>query len=168
MFEWDPRKASANAAKHGVTFDDAVTVFLDPDALDGPDLAHSTVEARCLRLGHAADGRVLMVAYTLRRSDDDAEKIRLISARPASTSRARGVPTRKIDFSDIPEASTGQLRAMRRVGRPPLGDAPRQLIAIRVDGGVLNQFRKEARRRRVGYQTLINEVLAEHVRKDVA
>ena len=76
--------------------------------------------------------------------------------------------TRKIDFSDIPEASTGQLRAMRRVGRPPLGDAPRQLIAIRVDAGVLNQFRKEARRRRVGYQTLINEVLAEHVRKDVA
>ena len=84
MFEWDPRKASANAAKHGVTFDDAVTVFLDPDALDGPGLAHSTVEARCLRLGQSADGRVLMVAYPLRRSDDDAENIRLISARPAS------------------------------------------------------------------------------------
>ena len=57
---------------------------------------------------------------------------------------------------------------MRRVGRPPLGDEPRQLIAIRVDLGVLEQFRKEARRRRVGYQTLINEVLAAHVRKDVA
>ena len=57
---------------------------------------------------------------------------------------------------------------MRRVGRPPLGDGPRQLIAIRVDPGVLAQFRKEARRRRVGYQTLINEVLARHVRKDVA
>lgn len=57
---------------------------------------------------------------------------------------------------------------MRRVGRPPLGDQPRQLIAIRVDQGVLDEFRKEARRRRVGYQTLINEALAEHVRKDVA
>jgi uncharacterized protein (DUF4415 family) len=54
------------------------------------------------------------------------------------------------------------------VGRPPLGDEPRQLIAIRVDPGVLDQFRKEARRRRVGYQTLINEVLAADVRKDVA
>jgi uncharacterized protein (DUF4415 family) len=75
---------------------------------------------------------------------------------------------RKIDFSDIPEASTAQLRAMRRVGRPPLGDAPRQLIAIRIDAGVLSQFRKEARRRRMGYQTLINEVLAQHVGKDVA
>jgi uncharacterized protein (DUF4415 family) len=42
------------------------------------------------------------------------------------------------------------------------------LIAIRVDPSVLEAFRKEARRRRVGYQTLINEVLAEHVRRDVA
>jgi hypothetical protein len=42
---------------------------------------------------------------------------------------------------------------MRRVGRPPLGDEPRQLIPIRVDAGVLDQFRKEARRGRVGYQT---------------
>lgn len=41
-------------------------------------------------------------------------------------------------------------------------------IAIRVDAGVLDQFRKEARRRRVGYQTLINDALARHVRKDVA
>ena len=57
---------------------------------------------------------------------------------------------------------------MRRVGRPPLGDRTRQLIAIRLDPDVLDQFRKEARRRRVGYQTLINEVLARHVGKHVA
>jgi uncharacterized protein (DUF4415 family) len=75
---------------------------------------------------------------------------------------------RKIDFTDIPDSSGAQLKAMRRVGRPPLGDEPRQLIAIRLDARVLDQFRKEARRRRVGYQTLINEVLARHVRKDVA
>ena len=83
VFEWDPRKAAVNAAKHGVTFDFAVTVFLDPNALDGPDLRHSATEARALRLGRAADGRVLMVAYTLRRTND-VEKIRLISARRAS------------------------------------------------------------------------------------
>jgi uncharacterized protein (DUF4415 family) len=82
----------------------------------------------------------------------------------ASVRRTR----RKIDFSDIPDSSGAQLKAMRRVGRPPLGDEPRQLIAIRVDAGVLDQFRKEARRRRVGYQSLINDVLARHVRKDVA
>jgi len=73
---------------------------------------------------------------------------------------------RPIDFSDLPESSPAQLRAMRRVGRPPLGDEPRHLIAIRVDPGVLQQFRKEARRRGVGYQTLINEVLAQHIGKD--
>ena len=75
---------------------------------------------------------------------------------------------RRTDYSDIPEASAGQLKAMRRVGRPPLGDEPRRLIAIRLDPSVLESFRKEARRRHVGYQTLINEVLAEHIRKDVA
>lgn len=78
----------------------------------------------------------------------------------ASARRTR----RKIDFSDIPDSSPEQLTAMRRVGRPPLGEEPRQLIAIRVDPKVLEQFRKEARHRRVGYQTLINEVLAEHIR----
>jgi uncharacterized protein (DUF4415 family) len=96
--------------------------------------------------------------------------------RKRSVSSARGErvagsarrTTRRIDFSDIPDSLPAQLKAMRRVGRPPLGAEPRQLIAIRVDPRVLEQFRKEARRRRVGYQTLINEVLAEHVRKDVA
>lgn len=50
---------------------------------------------------------------------------------------------------------------MRRVGRPPLGEEMLHLIAIPVDPRVLDQFRKEARRRRVGYQTLINEVPVE-------
>jgi uncharacterized protein (DUF4415 family) len=84
----------------------------------------------------------------------------------ADASARRTAP--RIDFSDLPESSPAQLKVMRRVGRPPLGDEPRQLIAIRVDPRVLDQFRQEARRRRVGYQTLINEVLARHVRKDVA
>lgn len=83
VFEWDPRKAEANAAKHGISFDDAVTVFLDPEALDGPDLQHSSAESRFLRLGRSARGHVLMVAYTFRRSGD-GEAIRIISARRAS------------------------------------------------------------------------------------
>ena len=83
MFEWDPRKAEVNAAKHGVSFDEAVTVFLDGNALDGPDALHSLDERRFLRLGRSADRRVLMVSYTLRRTGD-AETIRIISARRAS------------------------------------------------------------------------------------
>ena len=88
-------------------------------------------------------------------------------ARAAKSGR-RTVRARPIDFSEIPEASSEQLRAMRRVGRPPLGEASRRLIAIRLDPEVLVRFRKEAKRRKVGYQTLINRVLAEYVGKDVA
>jgi uncharacterized protein (DUF4415 family) len=86
----------------------------------------------------------------------------------AATKGPRTRPRRQIDFSDIPELSAEQLGAMRRVGRPPLGDAARRLIAIRVDPVVLDRFRKEAKRRKVGYQTLINQVLAEYVQKHVA
>jgi uncharacterized protein (DUF4415 family) len=95
-----------------------------------------------------------------------------------SASSARGVRAgknerrtqrpRRIDFSDLPEASDEQLTAMRRVGRPPLGDSARRLIAIRVDADVLERFRREAKRRRIGYQTLINEVLAKYVQRHVA
>ena len=81
--------------------------------------------------------------------------------------KERRTRTRKIDYSDVPEASTEQLHAMRRVGRPPIGKQARQLIAIRLDPRVIAEFRKEAKRRNLGYQTLINEVLAKHV-KDVA
>jgi uncharacterized protein (DUF4415 family) len=91
----------------------------------------------------------------------------------ASVSSARAAraaksvrPTRRrrgIDFSEIPEASAAQLRAMRRVGRPPLGAEPRRLIAIRIDPTVLVAVRREAKRRGLGYQSLINELLAKHV-----
>lgn len=86
----------------------------------------------------------------------------------AARNEPRTQAARHIDYSDIPEASDGQLGAMRRVGRPPIGDAARRLIAIRVDPDVLERFRKEAKRRKIGYQTLINQVLAEHVGKGVA
>ncbi len=90
------------------------------------------------------------------------------SARGGRAAASARRTARKIDYSDIPETSAEQLKAMRRVGRPPIGDEPRRLIAIRVDPSVLESFRKEARRRRVGYQTLINEVLAQHIRNRVA
>jgi uncharacterized protein (DUF4415 family) len=70
---------------------------------------------------------------------------------------------RGIDFSDLPEVSRAQLRAMGRVGRPPLGVAARRLIAIRIDPQVLGAVRREAKRRGLGYQSLINELLAKHV-----
>jgi uncharacterized protein (DUF4415 family) len=88
-----------------------------------------------------------------------------VSSARAGRAGRNGRPTRRrgIDFSDIAEASPAQLRAMRRVGRPPLGTAARQLIAIRIDPDVLRAVRREATRRGLGYQSLINEVLAKHV-----
>jgi uncharacterized DUF497 family protein len=83
VFEWDTSKAGSNVRKHGVSFGEAMTVFADRDALDGPDVTHSAREARFLRLGRSSAGRVLMVAYTVRRSGD-GEAIRIISARRAS------------------------------------------------------------------------------------
>jgi len=83
VFEWDQKKAAANLAKHDVSFDEAATVFADPSGLDGADVRHSNRERRFLRLGRSASGRVLMVAYTQRRSGD-VDTIRLISARRAS------------------------------------------------------------------------------------
>jgi uncharacterized protein len=83
MFEWDARKAAVNRTKHGVSFEEAASVFGGTDALDGPDLRHSEDESRFLRLGRALTGRVLIVAYTVRRGVD-GEKIRIISARRAS------------------------------------------------------------------------------------
>lgn len=96
-------------------------------------------------------------------------------AKPKSASSARGLQAKKkkartavrekIDFSDIPEISDAQLKTMRRVGRPPIGDEARQLIAIRIDPAVLKSLQDEAEKDGVGYQTLINEILAKHTRK---
>ncbi len=78
-FEWDPRKATANAAKHAVSFEEASTVFGDSKSLTIPDPTHSAVEKRFIILGRSHTGRMLIVIHTER--DDH---IRIISARPAS------------------------------------------------------------------------------------
>ena len=85
-----------------------------------------------------------------------------LEARLRSLERAARRSAR-IDFSDIPEASSVQLGVMRRVGRPPLGSAARRLIAIRIDPLVLAAVRREAKRRALGYQSLINQILARYV-----
>lgn len=84
MFTWDAQKAIINFHKHGVSFEEASTVFADAEGLDWEDLAHSTDEARYKRLGMSLNGNILIVIYTVRRSKDGKETIRVISARPAS------------------------------------------------------------------------------------
>jgi uncharacterized DUF497 family protein len=76
-FEWDDFKARANAVKHGVTFDEARTVFTDRWAIEAYDWEHSLHEERLLITGMSDHNRLLIVAFTLR----DYETIRIISAR---------------------------------------------------------------------------------------
>jgi hypothetical protein len=78
-FEWDPVKARNNIHKHGVTFEEASSVFYDPLAATGADPDHSEHEERMITFGRSSSGRLLVVAHTQR---DDA--IRIISARTAT------------------------------------------------------------------------------------
>ncbi len=77
-YEWDPAKARANFAKHGVRFADAVTVFEDDLALTMRDPS-SDEEERWITLGRNGLARVTVVVYTWRK-----DNVRLISARPAT------------------------------------------------------------------------------------
>lgn len=77
---------------------------------------------------------------------------------------ARHMPDREIDFSDIPESSDEELIRARRVGRPITGKA-KQLIAIRLDPGLLAKLRSLAARRHKPYQTLVHELLENAVKE---
>jgi uncharacterized protein (DUF4415 family) len=71
---------------------------------------------------------------------------------------ARPIPDSRIDFSDIPESTTAELKRARRVGRPKSPHA-KQLIAIRIDPRLLARLRRLAHRRQKPYQTMIHELL---------
>jgi uncharacterized protein len=84
VFTWDIPKAIANFEKHGVPFEEAATVFGDANGLDWDDVAHSRQEQRFKRLGLSVSKRLLLVVYTIRRTEHEKEKFRIISARQAS------------------------------------------------------------------------------------
>jgi uncharacterized protein len=79
LFEWDEDKARSNVRKHGVSFDEAQTVFTDEFSITIPDPEHSDEEERLLILGLSHRKHLLVVIYTER-----GKRIRLISARKAN------------------------------------------------------------------------------------
>ena len=87
-FEWDATKARSNADKHGVTFDQAATVWGDTLALTVFDPAHSQYEERWFTLGHDADGALLAVSHTYQATGPASAQVRITSARP-ETKRER-------------------------------------------------------------------------------
>lgn len=84
QFEWDLKKAEENLRDHGVSFEEALTVFRDPLAriIDDPD--HSADERREIIIGHSDKPRLLLVSFTER-----SPKIRIISARSATKRERR-------------------------------------------------------------------------------
>jgi uncharacterized protein len=75
-FEWDPEKARRNVGKHGVSFDEAVTVFYDPLSATFDDPDHSDNEQRYITVGFSSQHRLLVIGHTERE-----EVVRIISAR---------------------------------------------------------------------------------------
>ena len=82
-FEWDPRKDSANQRKHGVSFEEAQSVFFDENAVQFYDEHHSEHEERFIMLGLSIRSRILVVCHCER---DSGNVIRIISARKATKS----------------------------------------------------------------------------------
>jgi uncharacterized DUF497 family protein len=88
-FEWDAAKALSNARKHGVTFDQAATVFLDALALTVFDSVHSQYEEHWFTLGLDTRGVLLAVAHTYQAAGPASVRVRIISARPATKQERR-------------------------------------------------------------------------------
>jgi uncharacterized DUF497 family protein len=146
-YEWDPAKAKANFAKHGVRFSDAVTVLEDDLALTMRD-PFSEQEERWITLGTDVLGRFLVVVYTWR---GESARARPQLERLLST---RNIMKREYDF--------------RKAKRGAVVSVPKgkTRITIRLDDEILAWFREQVERAGGGnYQTVINEVLRQHIQR---
>ena len=88
-FEWDPIKAARNAREHGVTFEQAATVFLDARLLSQFDEERRKDEERWLSLGLDKSARLLVVCHTYRDETTRSAMIRIISARKGTRREAK-------------------------------------------------------------------------------
>jgi len=92
-FEWDEAKAKSNWSRHGISFDEATTVFDDSLARIFDDVLHSTDEQREIIIGHSINNRLLVVCFTARPD----ERIRIISAR-LRTAKEQKAYEENVDF----------------------------------------------------------------------
>jgi uncharacterized DUF497 family protein len=136
---WDVIKAAMNLRKHGVRFEEAITIFDDPLVVDIEDPWHSYDEERLFAIGQSSSGKLLVVTYVVR-----GDETRLITARRATTTERRrymrGDSIRdegeepEIDLSDIPEIDfTNGVR-----GRAYRG--PREIRFVSIDEDVARYF----------------------------
>ena len=83
-FDWDPNKARINRKNHGIGFEQASTIFLDPKMIAVFDSEHSEHEDRWATIGIDKNGILLVVVHTFQKIDNTCIKIRIISARKAT------------------------------------------------------------------------------------
>ena len=92
QFEWDEKKNAVNIEKHGISFEEAKTVFLDVDGLLIPDPDHSDDEDRFILMGFSSIANLLVVVHCYREMDSS---IRIISARKATRSEEKQYNSQK-------------------------------------------------------------------------
>jgi uncharacterized protein len=88
-FDWDPEKAASNSMKHGITFEEAMSVFHDPLALSQLDDDHTTGEERWTTIGLASPGNLVPVVHTWTEIDASSIAVRIISARRPTRNETR-------------------------------------------------------------------------------
>lgn len=88
-FDWDPNKAKTNRKKHGISFEQASTIFLDPRMIAVFDSKHSEHEDRWATMGIDRNGILLVVVHIFQQLDADYCRIRIISARKATRKESK-------------------------------------------------------------------------------
>ena len=145
-FEWDPKKAKSNQKKHGVSFEEAQSVFFDEQALllEDPQPLHE--EERFVLLGVSATLRLLVVVHALR----ERNVIRIISARKATRNEAREYEIR------LRERAMKEEYDFSKAKKNPYAKRLKRRVTIRLDGPTIDYFKELAEETGIPYQTLIN------------
>jgi uncharacterized DUF497 family protein len=157
QFDWDPAKAVVNLAKHGVAFEAAMTVFLDPLARSRFDEDNSDEGDRFVTLGEAKNGQLLVVAHTYveRKSAPSCPYPYRFGSSPDGT-RSAAIPRRNRAMKDEYDFSDAERGKFYRPGA--------QLIPpVHLDPEVLSYLAARAEARGTSLNNLVNELL----RKDI-
>ena len=88
-FKWDPKKAKINIKKHKIRFEDALTVFRDPNAVSIYDTKHSNDDDRWITIGMTLKGTLIVINHTFEKITNKTVFIRIISSRKATVNEKK-------------------------------------------------------------------------------
>ena len=153
-FEWDETKNQTNQRKHGISFEEASTVFYDDYAVLFDDPDHSEEEERFLIIGVTSKEKVCIVSHCYRGSD---QKIRIISARKATK------PEQKIYLENLWGDDMREEYDIQNLNprKNPYAKQLKKQITINLDANTIEYFKGMAAKSGIPYQTLINLYLTD-------